>query len=73
MTRFSTLLKRATAAMLLGSLMLLAGCHFGGTKEVTTASMAGQFDATIQPTRKASSWWMAPCFRRSTRVAISLT
>ena len=48
MTRFSTLLKRATAAMLLGSLMLLAGCHFGGTKQVSTASMAGQFDATIQ-------------------------
>jgi hypothetical protein len=48
MIRFSTLLKRATAAFMLGSLLALAGCHFGGTKEVTTASMQGQFDATIQ-------------------------
>lgn len=48
MTRFSTLLKRATAAMLLASLVLLAGCHFGGTKATSTASMAGQFDVTIK-------------------------
>jgi hypothetical protein len=49
MIRFSTLLKRATTALMLGSLLALAGCHFGGTKgEVTTASMKGQFDATVQ-------------------------
>ncbi|MBB6249130.1 hypothetical protein [Rhodanobacter sp. A1T4] len=48
MIRFSTLLKRATTAIMLGSLLLLAGCHFGGTKEVTTASMQGQFDTTIK-------------------------
>ncbi|GAB2544469.1 hypothetical protein [Rhodanobacter koreensis] len=49
MIRFSTWLTRATVAIMLGSTLLLAGCHFGGTKgEVTTASMKGQFDATIQ-------------------------
>lgn len=50
MIRFSTLLTRATAAIILGSLLLLAGCHMGGTKgdKVTTASMQGQFDDTIQ-------------------------
>ena len=48
MIRFSTLLKRATAAIVLGSLVLLAGCHSGGTKQVSTASMKGQFDTTIQ-------------------------
>ena len=50
MIRFSTLLKRATAAIMLGSLLLLAGCHMfgGGTKGVSTASMKGQFDTTIQ-------------------------
>lgn len=50
MIRFSTLLKRATAAIMLGSLVLLSGCHMfgGGTKGVSTASMKGQFDTTIQ-------------------------
>jgi len=50
MIRFSTLLTRATAALMLGSVLLLAGCHLGGTRhpEVTTASMKGQFDDTIQ-------------------------
>ncbi|MGH8159030.1 MAG: hypothetical protein ACREPQ_12990 [Rhodanobacter sp.] len=49
MTRFSTWLTRATVAIMLGSTLLLAGCHFGGTKGgVTTASMKGQFDATIE-------------------------
>jgi hypothetical protein len=49
MIRFSTLLKRGTAAIMLGSLLLLAGCHLGGTKgEVTTASMRGQFGAVIK-------------------------
>jgi hypothetical protein len=52
MIRFSRLLTRAPAAIMLGSLLLLAGCHFGGTKnEVTTASMKGQFDATIQASK----------------------
>jgi hypothetical protein len=48
MIRFSTWLTRATAAIMLGSMLLLAGCHFGGTKEVTTASMKGKFDVVIQ-------------------------
>lgn len=48
MIRFSTWLMRATTAIMLGSALLLAGCHLGGTKGVTTASMHGQFDATIQ-------------------------
>jgi len=49
MIRFSTLLSRATAALMLGSLLLLSGCHLFGTKgEVSTASMKGQFDITIQ-------------------------
>lgn len=50
MIRFSTLLKRATAAIMLGSVVLLSGCHMfgGGTKAVSTASMKGQFDTTIQ-------------------------
>ncbi len=49
MIRFSTLLTRATAAIMLGSLLVLAGCHSGSTKnEVSAASMKGQFDATLQ-------------------------
>ena len=48
MIRLSTVLKRATAAIMLGSLILLAGCHTGGTKGVTTASMKSQFDLTIK-------------------------
>jgi len=49
MTRFPTLLTRAAAAILLGSMLVLAGCHRGGTKdEVRTADMKSQFDATIQ-------------------------
>ena len=49
MIRFSTLLKRATAAIMLGGLLVLAGCHLGGTKgEVSTASMKGQFDVVIK-------------------------
>ncbi|HEY8682799.1 MAG TPA: hypothetical protein VIM06_06465 [Rhodanobacter sp.] len=49
MIRFSTLLTRATAAIMLGSMLLLAGCHLGGTKGgVSTASMNKQFDVTIQ-------------------------
>ncbi|MEP7184260.1 MAG: hypothetical protein ABI767_00360 [Rhodanobacter sp.] len=49
MIRFSTLLTRATAALLLGSLLVLTGCHRGSTKDaVSTASMEGKFDATVQ-------------------------
>jgi hypothetical protein len=49
MTRIPTLLRRLGAGALLGSLLVLAGCHMGGTKdEVKTQQMAGQFDETIQ-------------------------
>ena len=49
MTRFSTLLTRAGAAILLGSMLVLAGCHRGSAKdEVRTADMKSQFDAVIQ-------------------------
>ncbi|MDE2309043.1 MAG: hypothetical protein KGJ97_12235 [Xanthomonadaceae bacterium] len=49
MIRFSTLLSRATAALMLGSLLLLSGCHLFGTKdEVNIASVKGQFGLTIQ-------------------------
>jgi hypothetical protein len=49
MIRFSTLLTRATAALMLGSLLVVAGCHRGSTRDaVSTASMQGQFDATIK-------------------------
>lgn len=49
MIPISTMLKRATAALVLGSLLALAGCHTGGTRdEVTTASVKGQFDATLK-------------------------
>jgi hypothetical protein len=49
MTRFSTLLTRAAAAILLGSMLVLAGCHRGSTKdEVRTSDMLSQFDAVIQ-------------------------
>jgi hypothetical protein len=50
MIRFPHLLKRGTAALVLCSVLLLSGCHMfgGGTKSVSTDSMKGQFDATIQ-------------------------
>src|SRR5512142_1554254 len=49
MTRFSTLLTRAGAAILLGSMLVLAGCHRGSAKdEVRTSDMKSQFDAVIQ-------------------------
>ena len=49
MIRFSTMLKRATAALMLGGLLVLAGCHSGATKsDISTASVKGQFDATIE-------------------------
>ncbi len=51
MIRFSTLLTRAAAALVLGSAFLLGGCHMfgGGTKgQVNTAEWKGKFDATIE-------------------------
>ena len=49
MIRFSTLLTRAAAAILLGSMLVLAGCHIGSTKDkVRTAYMKSQFDMVIQ-------------------------
>jgi len=49
MIRLPTMLRRLGAGVLLGSALVLSGCHMGGTKdEVTTQQMAGQFDATIQ-------------------------
>jgi hypothetical protein len=49
MIRISPWLTRATAALMLGSLLVLAGCHRGSTKdEVSTASMKSQFDVTIK-------------------------
>ena len=49
MTRFSTLMTRAATAILLGSMLVLAGCHRGSAKdEVRTADMKSQFDAVIQ-------------------------
>lgn len=50
MIRFSIVLKRAAAALVLGSAFLLGGCHlFGGTKgQVNTAQWEGKFDTTIE-------------------------
>jgi hypothetical protein len=49
MTRFSTLFARICAGAMLGSLLVLAGCHRGSTRdEVAAAQAKGQFDITIQ-------------------------
>jgi hypothetical protein len=49
MIRFSILLTRIAAMALLGSVVLLAGCSLGGTKEgVSTDTMRGQFDVTLK-------------------------
>lgn len=48
MIRFSTLLTRAAAAIMLGSLLVLAGCHRGGTKDDIVASSQGKYDTTIE-------------------------
>ncbi|HZX69695.1 MAG TPA: hypothetical protein VFE77_02665 [Rhodanobacter sp.] len=50
MSRTSTLLARITAAIMLGSVLLLAGCHRGQVKQQQhlAASMKGQFDVTLQ-------------------------
>ncbi|HEY8587032.1 MAG TPA: hypothetical protein VIL60_09940 [Rhodanobacter sp.] len=49
MIRFSTLLTRIAAAVVLGGSLALAGCHSGGTRsEIATASMQSQFDTTLK-------------------------
>lgn len=49
MIRFSTLLTRVATAVVLGSVLALAGCHSGSTKDsISTASMQGKFDVTIK-------------------------
>ena len=49
MLRLPTLLTRAAAAAMLGSLLVLAGCHRGSTKdEVSAAQAQGQFDTVIK-------------------------
>ena len=48
MIRLSTLTGRAAAAILLASMLVLSGCHFGGTKKDTVATEQGQFDYTIK-------------------------
>ncbi|NMW24998.1 hypothetical protein HFP05_11725 [Rhodanobacter denitrificans] len=49
MIRLPTLLTRAVAAAMLGSLLVLAGCHRGSTKdEVSAAQAQGQFDTVIK-------------------------
>jgi hypothetical protein len=43
------LFKSVVAALMLGGVVLVAGCSLGGTKDgVKTSAMQGQFDATIQ-------------------------
>lgn len=50
MSRIPTLLVRMTAAIMLGSVLLLAGCRRGEVKneQHLAASMKGQFDVTMQ-------------------------
>ncbi len=49
MSRFSALLNRVAAVALLGSLLVLAGCHFGRSKDtVSTAQLQSKFDLTVQ-------------------------
>ncbi|MGC1551086.1 MAG: hypothetical protein WA777_21390 [Rhodanobacter sp.] len=49
MIRFSTLLTRTAAALMLGSMLVLAGCHRGSTKDtIATSSQAqSKFDLTV--------------------------
>jgi hypothetical protein len=49
MIRVPTLMARAAAAMLFASMLVLSGCHFGGsTKTDHVATTQGQFDYTIK-------------------------
>ena len=47
MIRVSTLLARTGAALVLASLLVLAGCHRGGVKDEVVTTKQGQFDMTI--------------------------
>ena len=49
MTRFSTMFHRAGALALLGSLLILGGCHRGSAKdEAAIAQAQNEFDTTIE-------------------------
>jgi hypothetical protein len=48
MIRVPTLMTRAAAAVLLASMLVLAGCHRGASKNDHVATEQGQFDATIK-------------------------
>ncbi|KZC23213.1 hypothetical protein RHOFW104T7_15190 [Rhodanobacter thiooxydans] len=49
MIRFPSLLTRAAAAAMLGSLLVLAGCHRGSTKdEISAAQARSQFDTVVK-------------------------
>jgi hypothetical protein len=49
MTRFTTMFHRAGAAFLLGSLLVLGGCHRGSAKdEAAIAQAKSEFDTTIE-------------------------
>jgi len=49
MTRFTTMFHRAGAMLLLGSLLVLGGCHHASVKEEAAMAQAqSQFDTTIK-------------------------
>jgi hypothetical protein len=49
MIRFNTMFHRAGAALLLGGLLVLGGCHSGSVKdEAAVAQAQNQFDTTIE-------------------------
>jgi hypothetical protein len=49
MIRFSTIIHRAGAAALLGSVLVLGGCHRGSVKdEVATVQAQDHFDTTVE-------------------------
>ncbi|MBD8900291.1 hypothetical protein [Rhodanobacter sp. DHG33] len=50
MIRLSTILTRVAAALVLGSVLVLAGCHKNSikTQQAQTAQWKGRFDSTVQ-------------------------
>ncbi|MET0937346.1 MAG: hypothetical protein ABWX83_15230 [Luteibacter sp.] len=48
MIRVPTLMARAAAAILLASMLVLAGCHMGSSKTDHVSTTQGQFDYTIK-------------------------
>ncbi|MDR6936214.1 MULTISPECIES: hypothetical protein [unclassified Luteibacter] len=48
MIRVPTLMARAAAAILLASMLVLAGCHRGASKSDPAVATQGQFDYTIK-------------------------